>query len=628
MVISTKTFTIAEKTAFSNPRYSILLFVIFSQFTFLSCACAEPQKQNDNTEPFVIIKNKTPQEMFEDANYLYQLGEYERSLVLFNKVFDQSSEVALKRKARMAAEVINVLLKAERVNPQEAVKEAKKAAKIKKRLDADRVSSLYKEAFRCLYNEDYEKSISIFKEILVLEPREVKARQYIEARIPSEFIKVLYDKAISAFNKADYEEAIKIFYKILALDPGQKEAKEYIDKKISPVLNGLRIKSLREEAKNSFASAKYEESLLKFKEILAIEPNEPEAREYIEVRIPASLMALKVKALYKDALSDFSMADYKSAEAKFRGILALVPGELKAKEYVYEKIPQVYRDLKIKSILEEAKKAFDNGSYEEASDKFNAILALDSSNIEAKDYAVKRLPEVFQSLKIKSLYERAKAEFKDAKYEEAFMKFKEIISADPSQSEAKDYAENKIPPLLLDLQVKALLKDACLAFDTGDYTASLNKFSEALKLDRGNSQAKEYIEKKIPAALALAKNKAMQEEAVRSFDGGRFEEAVSKFSALLGLEPANLKAQEYMRKKIPRVLKEVKVKALYKEADEAYQKGSVDEAGKKRVLAYLYETALQSYEDGNVRTANEYFKRVVFSSPQERLAQAYLTEAK
>ena len=88
----------------------------------------------EDSSGFVVIKSRGPLEILEDADYLYQKGEYEEALVFYHEAYTQADDPLVKKRAKMARDVVEALYKAERQTPGQAAGDVERAVKIRERL--------------------------------------------------------------------------------------------------------------------------------------------------------------------------------------------------------------------------------------------------------------------------------------------------------------------------------------------------------------------------------------------------------------------------------------------------------------------------------------------------------------
>ncbi len=564
-------------------------------------------KPKIDASSFIVIKNKSPEQMFDDANYLYQLGEYESALVLFNKVATQTKDPVLKRKANTSREVIDILMKAERIGEKKAPKEYKRAEKVKDRLNHGQIAYLYKEARGKFLKRDYDTATALFRAILQLDPGQKEAREYLDVKIPQILLNdktdKIYKDGLQCFDIEDYEQAAKLFKQVLVLDPGQKKAKEYLETKIPPKLKEQKIAKLYQDGAGAFENKDYEKAGRIFNEILTLEPKEKEAKQFVEVKIPIALRDIKAKELFEQGVRYFEGQNYPGASDLFRQVLILYPLHAQAKEYLDVKIPQKTKEQKITAFYKEALAALANKEYDKAKLACYDILSIDLKQKEARECLDVKIPAAIQADKIQGMYEEAIAAFEAKDYEAATLMFKNILFLDAKQDQAKEYVEVKIPQVIRDIKVQEISKEAIEYFAIGDYTKAGQLFKEIIALDANQATAKEYLDVKIPQKLTEYKINQLYRDGLGYFTTGDLEKAAQSFKEIIALSANEPDAKEFLNVKIPAAAKEKRIKTYSEKGLITFNNAEYDKASIffKEVLVL----------DANNQQAREYMEKLI-----------------
>ncbi|MBU2258341.1 MAG: tetratricopeptide repeat protein, partial [Candidatus Omnitrophica bacterium] len=462
---------------------------------------------------------------------------YENALIMFNKAYTEANDINLKRMAKTAEEITSLLLKAERIGPEKSQKIINQAQKIKQRQNSERISYLYNDAYRYFYAKDYTKSTQAFQDILLLDPHQKESKNYLETKIPqairNEKIAALNKEAIDLFNKQEYSGSANLFSEILELNPDHKEAKDYAQIKIPDLIKEQRIRDLYREAILGFSVENYDEAAKAFNEIIALDPGQIQAQEYIESKIPQILNKQKVQALYNEAIASFNNREYENANGIFNQILALDPQQINAREYLETKIPLALKEQKINNLYKEALDYFSQGDY-----------------IGAKEL------------------------------------FQEIISLDPQQVKATYYLQQMLPPILNKSGAESLYTKAVIYFNSGEYVKALNLFNELLILQPEHPKARMYVENKIPYELSRQK-----EQERRIFIETEIERYLSKEETAPPKTTTGLPPKP---------------------------------TNKTGVIGYLYDLAFQYYQAGELEKSADFFNKILLVNPGEFIAQSYL----
>jgi tetratricopeptide (TPR) repeat protein len=90
-----------------------------------------------------------------------------------------------------------------------------------------KIQELIESADNAYYAAEYDKAIELFKQALVLSPKNKHAQQYLRK---TEETKKLIENADDAYYAAEYDKAIQLYKQVLDSDPNNKHAQEQLKK--------------------------------------------------------------------------------------------------------------------------------------------------------------------------------------------------------------------------------------------------------------------------------------------------------------------------------------------------------------------------------------------------------------
>ena len=274
-------------------RQKIVSFFVFPLvvffLVFFSCTQAAALSKNRQTvapgeaSDYIIIKHKTAQDIFEDANYLYSAGKYEKAISLYNYAYDISQERGLKRKILAQKKKAKRSLARQEKKRKEDAKKAKVRAKRDKK---KKINSLYKQALADYSKNKLDEAKEGFEQILIISPQEKEAKFFIDKKIP------LKRKQIELAKKKEAEKNLALQEKKREEDAKKFRARVKRDKE-------EKIKSLYKQAVADYSKNKLDEAKEGFEQILAISPYEKRGLKLWFLPIRASSLTEKAK-LYID----------------------------------------------------------------------------------------------------------------------------------------------------------------------------------------------------------------------------------------------------------------------------------------------------------------------------------------
>ncbi|MFH1868292.1 MAG: hypothetical protein ABH843_04910, partial [Candidatus Omnitrophota bacterium] len=366
---------------------------------------------------------------------------------------------------------------------------------------------------------------------------------------------------------------------ILALDPSQKKAADYIENKIPARMKKLQLqKQPKEERKTGLTQKREDDKKLKA---------ELEAKEKEEKR----LAKLEAEKLEKERKA-------KEKEAKKEA-------ELKRKQELDEK--------RKKRELEEERKREQKAEEKKL-----------KTETEAKEKEEKRLAK----LEAEKLEKERKEEFGKQRIEQEKKKIAEI--AKEGLLETKEQKQT----------VDVLYKDSVDNYNKGLYDKARKGFEQVVGMDKRHKQAKLYLEEKIPQqenAISKEKVNSLYIKAVDYYNAGSYVQSARTFKAILSIDPKHKRAKKYLHEEIPKHINieslkdeepvsgkkprrkttikkkqkpivSEKTRVIKRPKKKPYQKKKSDEQVWKATR--LYEQALTLYNSGQYEQALDKFKEV------------------
>jgi|GEM_PF-2374816 len=232
-----------------------------------------------------------------------------------------------------------------------------------------------------------------FETVLGLQPNHIGARGYLK-QIEGHFqlfIENFYKEGLAAFAEQDYERAKSQFEKVLVINPNHPEARAQLVVCIEILENKRKLEAQEEqsatisrkyrEALDAYKAEKYQESLVLFKEALALDPANDEIRRY---------MVSANDILYRQSLlkaqEQSSKGEWGEAIQLLRLALEYNPQSLEAKDSLanIQRRWDLQRRVLSQNLYKEGLEAFLGGDKKRAKEIWQKSLELDPENQEAK----------------------------------------------------------------------------------------------------------------------------------------------------------------------------------------------------------------------------------------------------
>lgn len=231
-----------------------------------------------------------------------------------------------------------------------------------------------------------------FHAILALQPDHMGAKTYLN-RIDERFQSLtdrFYDMALQAFASQDFAQASELLDKVLKLNPDHAEARDLqgsvdqLQKQAEVIaedtLRKERIVPLMQSGQALVQQKRYEEAILKFNEVLAIDTTESEA-----LRLRDLSKELAAKDAYNGALRAARDGDLKTSAGLAEKALRYKPNYPEASELL-KTVGQkraVVDEVRSKELYRNSLDAFLAGDPQQALELAVKALDLDPNNVEA-----------------------------------------------------------------------------------------------------------------------------------------------------------------------------------------------------------------------------------------------------
>ncbi len=376
-----------------------------------------------------------------------------------------------------------------------------------------------KQAEKLISEKKYDESIKICKNVLKLQPDNVRAQKLIQQSLLmlnndkiAEQINKMIATGITYFSNKEYESSKQVFNNVLKLDSNNFTAIEYIDK-INQILSDLKEKELMvqeaekyyQEGKKFYNSTQYSNALTQFQNVISLIPDYKDSNQYIE-KINQKLNEIelaKQKERERLALEYLSQgityyynSEYKMSISMLEKCLKIDPENeyaiqylqkakeamlYKEEEYISEDSPyyEFYVKLKRKALY-----YYDIGNYETSLKWWSKILKLFPSNKEAREMAIiitlklnKNEAEEFLAIHFQS----GKNLLKNNEYRAALKEFQMIEKINPEYQNVKAYIDRTMKylekPPLVKLPVEILKK----YYENGIELYKESKYDEAIQ---------------------------------------------------------------------------------------------------------------------------------------------------
>ncbi len=469
-----------------------------------------------------------------------------------------------------------------------------KAAEYYKNADFTLALNYYQEAQRLATDdaeikariEDCQRKIQEKKDLLTNIP--------VDPRKKEESLAQKYNRAKELYDAKKFTEARKEFYELWIIAGRYKKTLSYLED----------IDKRTKESEKKTQQAKAEPAKVAKKEA---------EKKMAQQAAEEAKKKEKVKKLLQQGDQDFTNGKYEKAIAAYTEALELdkenkeAGQKLEQAKIAQEQARQAQKKeeeqkLQIKNHLEKGKTLYNGGNYQEALKEFQAVLSLDNTHKQAKEYVEKTNSKIMElqkeeearktkEEKIKASLARANELAGKENYKEALKEYENVLKLDKNNKKARE-GQEKVKQLMVTREAKAkeeqklremeaekqaklsgYLKKGETALKEGNVTKAIENYQEALRLDANNQTAKEGIEK--AKALREAKEKELAEKKRAEEEKKAQEVAKAKKE----------KEEAEQKRKAEEERKAQELARAKKEKEEAEQKRKAEEERKAQELA-------------------------------------------
>jgi tetratricopeptide (TPR) repeat protein len=202
--------------------------------------------------------------------------------------------------------------------------------------------TFYETGMRYFASGDYKLAKEQFQKVLVINPEHLEAREQLtrteglmvkaetEARQREvlETVRPIYHAGLAAFQKEDYSSAMSLFEDVLRLDPENAEAKRY-----RSLSRDILAKAAYQRGNEAAQAGEWPTADRNYREAIRLKPDHPEARAALE-KVRSRLGTQRKdesQTFYKEGLEAFLGGDPDKARSLWEKAVELDPENLEAK---------------------------------------------------------------------------------------------------------------------------------------------------------------------------------------------------------------------------------------------------------------------------------------------------------
>ncbi len=469
-------------------------------------------------------------------------------------------------------------------------------------------------------SEDYDAAIMQFSEALAIFPNDELPKERIaEAKQKRDILDEntsLFDRltneAVQLERRKNYNGAIEKLNQALEIFPNDNEVKDKIKQLTSINEKAQHFNDAVTEADLLYQDKAYKEAKEKYKNALAINPDDAYTKDMINridafFNSPEYIANEKYNTAIAKASNHFTQKQYDMAAKAYQEALGYKPGDEFATTRINEinnlldqAKQQAESEKQFASLMSQGDNAAAAAQLDQALSLYTQALQILPDSKEAND----KINGIRQQITAKeeaeqqynNLIAQADNLMSGQEYEQAIEAYNNALKMKPSETYPQDQiasaesiiAAQKASAAERKALIDKTLADAKIEFDNQDYPQAKDKYKQVLALDKDNKEANGKI-KQIDEIVAQAAREREQRfsEAMRNGnafkESQQYAEAVKQFGAALGIKPDNETAQECFRE-AERLENEriaaltVQYNTFIKDADKAFNAKEYDKA--------------------------------------------------
>lgn len=345
----------------------------------------------------------------------------------------------------------------------------------------NRVQPLIAEGRQAYRNKEMALALEKFVLAEAIDPKNKVAVDYI-TRIRQEIastIKFHMGEGKKALQGEQYSTAIGHFKNVLNLNSEHKEAKKLLLQAQNQVKG--RTDDLHEDALEAYEERDFAAAIAGWEAALKVDPAHTLSLKYLPLAKEAQKASQNkqlVRAWIYEGDTYFANRDYARALTRYQKVLTVQPDneEVKKKiEKAREEQAAEKKKEKVSQYFLAGIKSYRKKDYDAAISSWKQVIALEPGNRLVARY-IKNAEEAKKTAKIKDFIEGKKA-YAAGKYASALVFFQRALKVDPGNDDAEDYLERTRDKMREELD--KYIRQGKAALRESEYNTAIEKYSLA-----------------------------------------------------------------------------------------------------------------------------------------------------
>lgn len=335
-----------------------------------------------------------------------------------------------------------------------------------------------------------------FENILLVRKDHAEAQSYMQRILEGQDKEAEehFLRGLGYYSQKNYAKSIEAFQRALALNADYADAQQYLEKAQKENLEKeSEVTRLLADSERLVLRQDFVAAFQRYQEVLALDPNNTTALEQ------SRQLEDKVKAYVAGKLLSgekaYQRGNYEQAAAAFRQVLAILPREETAQNYL-QRIDQQNRQ-RSDEFYRRGLEHFDAKDYDRALTAFEEALAVDRNHAQARQ----KRSETLSQIGITQLLERGKAFYQQDQFMQAMEVFNQVLEKDPGNAVSQRYIEDCQNHL--NSQVEKYFNEGMNYYASEDYREAIKMWDRALQIKPDHTQSQAYKRQALDRLQAL-----------------------------------------------------------------------------------------------------------------------------
>ncbi|MBN1997160.1 tetratricopeptide repeat protein, partial [candidate division KSB1 bacterium] len=342
---------------------------------------------------------------------------------------------------------------------------------------------------------------------------------------------------VQSFENQEYTQAKDIFESIILVRSDHEESQNYISK-----INDILMEQAREHyftGVGFYNQGNVQEAEAQFREALKAVPNYLDALEFLNRITDEKQSRLrKASELLVEAIDFENDGDLLNAQRRYQEILRLHPGHRSASERMEDLEKRI--DVYVKKQMSQAISLYKKSKYSRSQKILSYILALRPDHREARTY-YNRINQRTQD-RFTGYFEQGKTHFANKNWQAAKTYIDSALTVNPRSAEAKKLRQQADVNFTMD----SLMEKGTSAYLSGSYNEALSLYNQVLGIDPENKDALEFKQKCM--SLLAEQVDVIFNNGIRLYTEEKYRLAIAEFEKALEINPDHKGSLEYVKR--------------------------------------------------------------------------------